>query len=178
MGGLLPSRQNAGLPFQLMAQAEGLGQVSDFRVKAFLQKRGMNNFPAHLTAHKLVGDDLVPAVLQHVLELNGMLRADSPAGGAAGAAGHIVKKRLHPPRLRGIQRPRRAVLNTGQTPVALFVHLKIDHLSFPSSSRGSNSLEIASAACFVFIAISAICPSFMLCVNPTTQIADIGLPGA
>lgn len=51
-----------------------------------------------------------------------------------------------------------------------------DHGCFALSGNRSNFREIASAAAFVFTAIAVIFSSFMLCVNPTTQIADMGCP--
>jgi len=120
---------NAGLAFLSMARAKRLNEVAYLYVKAVRQDRRMDYFTADCTMYQLVGDDLVPAVLQYVPELDGMLRAYSPAGGAASASGHVVKERLDPAGFPGIERPRRAVLDTGQAPVALFVHLEIDHCS-------------------------------------------------
>jgi hypothetical protein len=79
-----------------MAGAERFGQFTHLYIEAFCQARCVDNFTAYRTAQKFVSDHLVPSVSQHVLELDGMLWAYSPASGAAGAQSHVVKKCLDP----------------------------------------------------------------------------------
>ena len=135
----------------------------------------MNNITTLRATHELMCDDLVPVVSQHMLELYGMLGTYSPAGGTPGASCHIMEQRLDSAGFLGIERARRTVLDTGQTSVALFVYLEIDHYS-NSRRRRSILREIAAAASFVSIAIIVIFSSLMLRVNPPTQIADICQP--
>jgi hypothetical protein len=80
-------------------------------------------------------DDLIPAVLKHVLELDRMLRAYSPAGGASGAARHVVKQCLDAAGFFGVERPSRAILDAGETPIAFFIHLEVDHHPCPLNAR-------------------------------------------
>ena len=120
-----------------------------------------------------MGDHFIPAVLKHVLELDRMLGAYSPAGGAPGATRHVMKQRLNAAVFFGFKRPRRAVLNTGKTPIAFLIHLEVDHCPCPLSERRRILLEIASAARLVSIAMTGSFSALMLGVNPTTQTTDI-----
>jgi hypothetical protein len=55
--------------------AKWLGHVAHPGFEAFLEAHRVDHFTAYITALKRMCDDFVPAVLQHVLELDGALRA-------------------------------------------------------------------------------------------------------
>jgi hypothetical protein len=114
-----------------MTRTKRLDQITDFGIEALLKALSMHDLAAHFTTDKDMRDDLVPSVLEHMLKLNGMLRANPPAGGTAGTARHVVKQRLHSTGLLGLKSPSRTVLDTRKTAVTFFIHLEIDHFSRP-----------------------------------------------
>jgi hypothetical protein len=91
---MMPSRLKHGLPFLLMPGTQRLDDFTQLIVKAFGKDLCVDHFTALRAPNELVRDDFVPSILKHVLELNGVLRAYSPAGGAPGASGHVVKQSL------------------------------------------------------------------------------------
>jgi len=132
----MPPRLNTGLPLRLMARAKGFDQFAHSNLDAFRKALRVNNLTAYFAMHKPVGYNLIPAVLEHVLEFYGMLGTHAPARGTARAPSHVVEQRLNPVCLAGIERPRRAVLDAGQASIALFIHVKVDHCSCLSIGRG------------------------------------------
>jgi hypothetical protein len=110
-----------------MAAAERLDQIPYLLIQALVKKRRLHDVTANLTADQSMGDDFIPAVIQHVLELDGILWTDPPACGAPGATRHIVKQCLRTFRFTGIQRPGGTILHTCKASVAFLIYLKIDH---------------------------------------------------
>jgi hypothetical protein len=103
----------ASLPLRLVTCTKRLRHFAYLGIQALFQEYGVDDFTAFLAAYKLMGDHFIPAVLKHVLELDRMLRTYSPAGGAAGAPCHVVKKCLDPAGLSRFKGARRTVLDTG-----------------------------------------------------------------
>jgi hypothetical protein len=122
---------HARLPLRLVTRAKRLRHFAHLGIEALFQERRVDYFAAFLAADNRMGDYFIPAVLKHVLELDRMLRTYSPAGGAPGAPGHVVKKCLNAAGFFGVKGACGTVLNTGQTAIAFFVHLEVDHRPFP-----------------------------------------------
>ena len=143
------SRQQPRLAAPVCGGNRAVRQVRGLLRRGFPSESPRGQLAAYRTTHKPVSDDFIPAVLQHVLELNRMLRTNSPAGGASRTSRHVVKQRLYSAGFFCIECPCRAVLDAGQTPVAVFIHLEVSHVLVLQMPGDRIFWEIASAACFV-----------------------------
>ncbi len=87
---------------------------------------------AHLAAHQVQALKIVPViVVDQVLELHRIIRADPLAVTAADTAGHVVRQGPLTVQVSGPQRGCRTVFHTGHAAVAPVVYLKISHCTDP-----------------------------------------------